>query len=230
MYWLDNNTGIPTEPTIPPVVSATKRYFTNGGAGVQPSTPEDFWFHMVQEELLGVLTMAGIAPVKDDLGQIAKAIQSIAFSAYPVGSPIPWPTDVPPDGFLVMIGQSFSASTYPKLALAYPSLTLPDMRAYSIRGWDGGRNVDTGRTLLTEQLDALQNITGSLESGDNIGLSRIPSASVGGAFGLGASRPNVVSYEPGAGYLLTFDASRVARTASETRSKNIAFNYIVRAL
>lgn len=230
MYWLDNTTGVAAPPTIPPVVSPTKLYFTEGGGGEQPSIPGAEWFNMVTDELLQVLSLAGISPDKAEHTQLAKAIQSIAFSAYPVGAPIPWPTDVPPDGFLVMIGQSFSASTYPKLALAYPSLTLPDMRAYSIRGWDGGRGVDSGRALLTEQLDALQNITGSLESGDNIGLSRTPAASVGGAFALGASRPNVVSYAPGTGYLLTFDASRVARTASETRSKNIAFNYIVRAL
>ena len=74
MYWIDNNTGIPTPPSTPAVVSPSKRYFTNGGAGVQPTTPEDFWFHMVQEELLGVLTMAGIAPNKSDLNQVAAAL------------------------------------------------------------------------------------------------------------------------------------------------------------
>ena len=128
MYWLDNNTGISTAPTPPAVISLTKRFFTNGGLGEQPSIPEDFWFNMVQEELLGVLTMAGIAPAKSDLGQLAKAIQSIAFSAYPVGAPIPWPTSVPPSGFLTMAGQSFSDAIYPKLALVYPALVLPHVQ------------------------------------------------------------------------------------------------------
>lgn len=153
MYWIDNNTGISTAPTPPAVISLIKKYFTNGGAGEQPSIPEDFWFNMIQEELLGVLTMAGIAPVKGDLNQVAKAIQSIAFSAYPVGSPIPWPTAVPPTGFLAMTGQSFSSTTYPRLALAYPTLVLPDMRAEFIRGWDGGRGVDPSRVLLSSQGD-----------------------------------------------------------------------------
>ncbi|WP_323094375.1 phage tail protein [Aeromonas hydrophila] len=154
MYWLDNNTGITTAPDVPAVISATKRFFTNGGSGVPPSVPEDFWFHMIQEELLGVLTMAGIAPAKGDLNQVAKAIQSIAFSAYPVGAPIPWPTSVPPSGFIAMTGQSFNATTYPKLAIAYPSLVLPDMRAEFIRGWDAGRGIDTGRAILAQQLSA----------------------------------------------------------------------------
>ncbi len=69
MYWIDNNTGISTAPTPPAVISLIKKYFTNGGAGEQPSIPEDFWFNMIQEELLGVLTMAGIAPVKGCSGQ-----------------------------------------------------------------------------------------------------------------------------------------------------------------
>lgn len=156
MYWLDNNTGISTAPTPPAVISLTKKFFTNGGIGEQPSIPEDFWFNMVQEELLGVLTMAGIAPAKGDLGQLAKAIQSIAFSAYPVGAPIPWPTAVPPSGFLAMTGQSFSASTYPKLAIAYPNGVIPDLRACFIRGYDDGLGVDPGRQLLSLQLDEVK--------------------------------------------------------------------------
>lgn len=73
---------------------------------------------------------------------------------YPVGAPIPWPTAVPPPGFIAMTGQSFGAATYPKLAIAYPALVLPDMRAEFIRGWDAGRGIDTGRAILTQQLSA----------------------------------------------------------------------------
>lgn len=76
------------------------------------------------------------------------------FSGYPVGAPIPWPTSVPPSGFIAMTGQSFNATTYPKLAIAYPSLVLPDMRAEFIRGWDAGRGIDTGRAILAQQLSA----------------------------------------------------------------------------
>lgn len=234
MYWIDNNTGIPTPPSTPAVVSPSKRYFTNGGAGVQPSTPEDFWFHMVQEELLGILTLAGVTPDKSDLNQVAKAIQSIAFSAYPVGAPIPWPTAIPPSGFLAMTGQSFSATTYPKLAQAYPSLVIPDMRADFIRGWDGGRNVDAGRALLSHQGDAIRNITGSLTPTVNdISSPFIPTYGPSGALAsLQAASTNAISVIAGvvtrqAG--ISFDASRVVPTAADNRPSNTAFNYIVRA-
>lgn len=224
MYWLDNNTGISTAPTTPAVISLTKRFFTNGGAGEQPSIPEDFWFNMIQEELLGVLTMAGISPAKGDLNQVAKAIQSIAFSAYPVGAPIPWPAAVPPSGFLAMTGQSFSSTTYPKLALAYPTLVLPDMRAEFIRGWDAGRGIDSGRALLSAQSDAIRNITGSL----NV-ISEPSGAS--GAFRSTENNVNLI-VNGGAPYgrnIHTFDASRVVPTAADNRPLNISFNYIVRA-
>lgn len=229
MYWLDNNTGITTAPDVPAVISATKRFFTNGGSGVPPSVPEDFWFHMMQEELLGVLTMAGIAPVKNDLGQLAKAIQSISFSAYPVGAPIPWSTDVPPSGFLAMTGQSFSATTYPKLALAYPSGVLPDLRGEFIRGWDNGRNVDPVRSLLSSQGDAIREIIADFTTNNGwmfstgSGAMRTMGASVNY---LNAATQAATSVVWSA---IDFAASRVVPTAIENRPRNITFNYIVRA-
>lgn len=229
MYWIDNNTGIATAPDVPAVTSATKRFFTNGGSGVPPSVPEDFWFHMIQEELLGVLTMAGIAPAKGDLNQIAKAIQSIAFSAYPVGAPIPWPTAVPPSGFLAMIGQSFSAATYPKLAIAYPALVLPDMRAEFIRGWDASRGIDSGRTLLSSQSDAIRNIVGNLLDAYG-GVNLAGTGALAGTMGTTTVKVSSSGisdlYRTVSGL---FDASRVVPTAADNRPRNISFNYIVRA-
>lgn len=226
MYWIDNNTGIPTPPSTPAVVSPSKRYFTNGGAGVQPSTPEDFWFHMVQEELLGVLTLAGITPDKSDLNQVAKAIQSIAFSAYPVGAPIPWPTAVPPAGFIAMTGQSFSATTYPKLALAYPALVLPDMRAEHIRGWDNSRGIDSGRALLSAQGDAIRNIVGSVANA----FTAAPGVFSGALSFTGTGVENLASGSVSVSYRnIAFSASGSVPTAPENRVRTIAFNYIVRA-
>ncbi|HBA7728463.1 TPA: phage tail protein, partial [Escherichia coli] len=40
---------------------------------------------------------------------------------YPVGAPIPWPSDTVPSGYALMQGQTFDKSAYPKLAAAYPS-------------------------------------------------------------------------------------------------------------
>ncbi|HFX4723603.1 TPA: prophage tail fiber N-terminal domain-containing protein, partial [Escherichia coli] len=46
---------------------------------------------------------------------------------YPVGAPIPWPSDTVPSGYALMQGQTFDKSAYPKLAAAYPSGVIPDM-------------------------------------------------------------------------------------------------------
>ncbi|CAM3637989.1 tail fiber protein [Xenorhabdus thuongxuanensis] len=145
----------------------------------------------------------------------------------PVGVPVPWPTETPPEGWLMCNGDSFDIARYPKLAIAYPSGVLPDLRGEFIRGWDGRRGIDNGRQILSEQTDALQNITGSLGMVKGVEAPR-----ANGAF---QARFNTIDWAGhGVGSFATngdwsFDASRVARTASETRPRNVAFNYIVRA-
>ncbi|MGU5666582.1 phage tail protein [Aeromonas hydrophila] len=229
MYWLDNDSGVTTPPAIPPVASVTRKWFTEGGVGEQPSWPGGEWFNMMTDENLQVLALAGMTPDKADHTQLAKAIQAIAFNAYPVGAPIPWPTAVPPTGFLAMTGQSFSGATYPKLALAYPSLVLPDMRGDSIRGWDNGRGVDTGRVLLSNQGDAIRNISGKLGNAQlfpgqvNTGVFSVEHVSQ--SAGLTVSSPGT-----GNGTVnFIFDASTVVPTANENRIRNTAYNFIVRA-
>lgn len=99
---------------------------------------------------------------------VAGAIANLGLgdgSLVPIGIPLPYPLATPPAGFLKVNGSSFSTTTYPKLALAYPSGVLPDMRGNAIRAWDDGRGIDAGRALLSEQLDALQNITGNFYLG-----------------------------------------------------------------
>lgn len=149
-------------------------------------------------------------------------------SALPVGAPVPWPSETPPTGWLKCNGAVFSAEEYPELAKAYPTNKLPDLRGEFIRGWDDGRDVDSGRALLSEQLDAMQNVTGSL-----IDNTMGSASSASGVFNVGSSS-GVKYAAPSTGnafsyYGVTLDLSRSARTSAETRPRNIAFNYIVRA-
>ncbi|GAB0913649.1 hypothetical protein DZ08F32_18710 [Escherichia coli] len=148
-------------------------------------------------------------------------------SALPVGVPVPWPASTAPTGWLKCNGAPFSAEEYPKLALVYPGLLLPDLRGEFIRGWDDGRGVDEERTLLSAQSDTLQNITGSF-----FDVSTGPNNNVTGAFGTSTLTPNLSAHGTGGTFKqanFSFDASRVARTSTETRPRNIAFNFIVRA-
>ncbi|ELW5391541.1 phage tail protein [Escherichia coli] len=146
-------------------------------------------------------------------------------SALPVGVPVPWPSATPPTGWLKCNGAAFSAEEYPELAKAYPTNKLPDLRGEFIRGWDDGRGIDTNRSLLSSQGDAIRNIIGALV---DVRFNTYPSDS-------GVFTTSVIgdassdSIKGGYANRVTFDASRVVPTANENRPRNIAFNYIVRA-
>ncbi|EAO9178686.1 tail fiber protein [Salmonella enterica] len=61
--------------------------------------------------------------------------------SYPVGAPIPWPSDTIPAGYALMQGQTFNKDVYPLLAIAYPSGVIPDLRRLVIKGAGNGRSV-----------------------------------------------------------------------------------------
>lgn len=69
----------------------------------------------------------------------------------PVGVPLPWPTDTAPDGYVIMAGQTFDKTAYPKLAAAYPSGVLPDMRGQTIKGKPA-----SGRNVLSTEADGVK--------------------------------------------------------------------------
>lgn len=150
-------------------------------------------------------------------------------SALPVGVPVPWPTATAPNGWLKCNGATFDKVKYPGLASAYPSGKLPDLRGEFIRGLDDGRGVDAGRALLSSQGDAVQKFTGK-----TAGIQHyIPGIPLEGVFARGdlvASTAGLTAVDTGDGvFRVEIDASLQIRTAAETRPRNIAFNYIVRA-
>ncbi|MCX9071855.1 hypothetical protein [Citrobacter portucalensis] len=181
----------------------------------------------------------------DGAAAIAKALSNLGLDAGApaIGIPFFWPSASMPNTvmtewsgmvFLKFNGATFSASTYPKLALAFPGLVLPEARGEFPRIWDDGRGVDSGRTLLSAQGDASRNITGSispnatgLDNGTWLGVSN----------GAGALKPatlsgnvGVVTNSSGIGASgISLDISRVVPTATEFRPRNIAFNLLVRA-
>ncbi|MCO1037733.1 prophage tail fiber N-terminal domain-containing protein [Escherichia coli] len=76
--------------------------------------------------------------------------------SYPVGAPIPWPSDTVPSGYALMQGQTFNKSAYPKLAAAYPSGVIPDMRGWTIKGKPA-----SGRAVLSQEQDGIKSHTHS---------------------------------------------------------------------
>ncbi|EDJ2149411.1 tail fiber protein [Salmonella enterica] len=75
---------------------------------------------------------------------LAETIQNL----YPVGAPIPWPSDNIPAGYAIMQGQTFDKSAYPLLAIAYPSGVILDMRGWTIKGKPA-----SGRAVLSQEMD-----------------------------------------------------------------------------
>ncbi|WP_272538265.1 phage tail protein, partial [Providencia sp. PROV193] len=148
--------------------------------------------------------------IKDRNGNLKVSGSSNELSDYPVGAPIPWPQATAPAGFLVCNGQSFNKTTYPLLAKAYPTGILPDLRGEFLRGLDTGRGVDSGRAVLSAQGDAFRAHNHSVIGED--------SGSGTAYFGRGNGSRRTISK----------DAMNL-EGGTETRPRNIAFLYIVRA-
>ncbi|PNM16551.1 phage tail protein [Yersinia enterocolitica] len=149
----------------------------------------------------------------------------------PIGIPLPYPGTTPPAGYLKCNGAAFYANDYPALAALYPDKKLPDLRGEFIRGFDDGRGIDANRTLLSAQTDALQNITGGI-NGVSESMGSAPESNFSGAFAKTDSvgndnTPHHTDITHCGSF--DFDASRVVRTATETRPRNISFCYILRA-
>jgi len=166
---------------------------------------------------------------------LVAAISAQINAALPEGLPastVIWtPRSTAPTGYLKANGATVSRTTYAALFAQIGTMfgagdgsttfNLPDMRGVFPRGWDDGRGVDTGRALGSLQADALQNITGY--AGVNLpyygqlhvtGGAMIYTDNIGGGTsGGGGSNGSAI---------INFDASRVARTAAETRPTNVA--------
>ncbi|EFC1981588.1 hypothetical protein FBQ48_20735 [Escherichia coli] len=149
-------------------------------------------------------------------------------SALPVGVPVPWPSATPPTGWLKCNGAPFSAEEYPELAKVYPALKLPDLRGEFIRGWDDGRGVDSGRVVLTGQSQSVQQHTHDLamayssETAERDRLGTTPDSDMIPI----KDMINVTTFNGSGRVYLKANGS----TGAETRPRNLAFNYIVRAV
>ncbi|WIT05451.1 phage tail protein [Salmonella enterica] len=149
-------------------------------------------------------------------------------SALPVGVPVPWPSATPPAGWLKCNGAAFSSEMYPKLAKAYPTNKLPDLRGEFIRGWDDGRGIDAGREILSFQEGTIVSGFDDNDTGDISSLSSTQ-------YGFGDKTFSTNYRSDYLWYAILGNVTGRAKAAlsgsffNVTRPRNIAFNYIVRA-
>ncbi|WP_436232829.1 phage tail protein, partial [Escherichia coli] len=227
---------------------AGKNGFTRGNpqTGTPATDLDDDYFDMLQEELCSVVEASGASLEKARHDQLLTALRALLLSrknpfgdiksdgtvktalenlglgegsALPVGVPVPWPSATPPTGWLKCNGAPFSAEEYPELAKAYPTNKLPDLRGEFIRGWDDGRGVDNGRSILSSQSDTLQDHGHKSIRLRSVGASggNIPVPDGGADFTGDADLINAISVH-------AFNGG-APRVSGETRPRNIAFNY-----
>ncbi|ELM8800559.1 tail fiber protein [Escherichia coli] len=231
---------------------AGKNGFTRGNpqTGTPATDLDDDYFDMLQEELCSVVEASGASLEKGRHDQLLTALRALLLSrnnpfgdiksdgtvptalenlglgegsALPVGVPVPWPSATPPTGWLKCNGAAFSAEEYPELAKVYPTNKLPDLRGEFIRGWDDGRGVDSRRAVLSTQEPTVGTFY--------VGLAIISGTLSGSgakftdSVGIGSTSSNITVSNGNDQSV----SGTVAVNPVDTRPRNIAFNYIVRA-
>ncbi|NZA75750.1 phage tail protein [Escherichia coli] len=189
--------------------------------------------------------------IKSD-GTVQTALENLGLGegAPAIGVPFFWPSAAMPNTvidswssmvFLKFNGAKFSATDYPVLAKVFPALALPDARGDFIRIWDDGRGIDVGRTLLSGQSHTIMDHAHNMELWTGNGLAA-GSAREGVNPGILATYGDggiVKTDEPGLkvpSSLRALSSRSVKRYGeisgnvdTETRPRNIAFNFLVRA-
>lgn len=188
-------------------------------------------------------TLAGFG-IKDSYTKAEVEALIAKASALPVGSIVAFPVDSPPPGFLELDNSVKSSATYPDLS-AYlggkfnkgdegvGNFRLPEARGEFLRGWDHGRGVDAGRELGSAQVDAMQGHyhspvrtagPGGVTQVNTISTTLTPNMNPGNInaplVGTHVGAPTRDLFTPEFG---------VPRTAAETRPRNVAVMWCIKA-
>ena len=174
MILIVNSTSAVTLKIDPSVVLATRKYVDDAVIEVKAYADSVMKKHTdAANPHSQYLQIANALAEIKDAGLIADVLKNLGLGegAPVIGSPFPWPhAKMPNELFIAMSGMvflksngaSFSGTLYPKLALAYPALKLPDLRGEFIRGWDDGRGADAARVILSAQ-DSTYLRTGTMD-------------------------------------------------------------------
>ena len=165
------------------------------------------------------------------MGSLSRGTKADQFSYVPAGTVLPFAGDTAPSGWAICNGDPVSRTDYAELFTAIGELwgvgdgsttfNLPDMRGQFLRGLDTSGTVDpdgAGRVVGDSQADAMQGH--KHQSFGTMGGS-IPTGTLGP--GQSGSNGNYSTYLP-----VNDGVNGTPRTASETRVKNCAVNYIIK--
>jgi len=218
-------------------MSATKvqnNFITDGSVtAAKLSTGHPTWDASGNTVISGIITASSFKASTPSSGFL-KADGSVDTNTYvtqtvPTGAVFHFAASTAPTGYLKANGDTVPNGTgvvqgitanfsalYAILGSTYGAAgKLPDLRGEFIRGWDDSRGADTGRTFGSFQDWAIENIKGSVITETRlIGDGKLFTTSAtadGGYNGPGINDTN-----------FTFDASKVVKTSTETRPRNVA--------
>ncbi|RWL21986.1 MAG: hypothetical protein E5X35_27335 [Mesorhizobium sp.] len=154
----------------PPSTSRIPYWDENKPAGLDGSIPPAKVLNDTQDEILKVITEAGLTPDPNDPTQLWQALQALIASIVagespsievPPGSISMFAAAGAPTGWLKCNGQAVSRIAYADLFAAIgtswgagdavTTFNVPDFRGEFLRGFDDGRGIDAGRAFGTWQ-------------------------------------------------------------------------------
>jgi len=191
----------------------------------------------VASEVLNVVLAANIAPDRHDDTQLLQAINTLIAnggsggnggngggSGAEIGSVTAFAMPTPPEGWLVCDGSAVSRIDYADLFATIGTVwghgdqiatfNLPDLRGEFVRGFDDGRGVDVDRVFASKQLDALQAFK-IKDQMVGVGTGIASGSAYGTVIEDKGPQPDGANGQP--------------RKASETRPRNIAMTYAIKA-
>ena len=167
-------------------------------------------------------TLRELATALGNDANFANNIAAKIDQAAPAGSVAYIAGSAAPAGWLKANGAAVSRTTYAPLFAAIgtrygagdgsSTFNLPDLRGEFIRGWDDGRGVDVGRAIGSHQLDALQQHTHTIATRAQNNGGNAVARGEGGSWGAPS----------------TEQVNTDARTAAETRPRNVALLAIIK--
>ena len=217
-------------------------FFTEGdpGTGTPATVVTDDFMNAVQEELVAVAVSAGDTLSKPSNDQVVKAIKKLIAALLPTGAVQPFALTAAPSGWLRCYGEAVSRAAYPALFTAIgttfgagdgsTTFNLPDIRDDFIRGWSNGTTAFPARALGSKEASAVQQhkhvVPLGFNSTETAPFGRTTTA---GKIGVGELDRNNVWWHTndGSDYDGAVNAGGVV--ASETRPRNIALLYCIKA-
>ncbi len=159
----------------------------------------------------------------------------LAGNNIPIGTVILTAANTPDSGWLECDGSAISRIIYSdlfnRIGTTYgvgdgsSTFNLPDLRGEFVRGWDHGKGTDSGRTIGSEQLDAFQGHWHTIQRGtQNAGSYWTMDSTVSPGGGYGTINELVRVTNP-----ITDGTNGLPRTTAETRPRNVALMYVIKA-